>query len=209
MEVLMPLDLQDFQEGVQEYWREIGRRSIAAQKREHAFVELAGRFSGRKPPSLTREDLTLIMEWKHTDARWRDRALKGLAEVTDDRLRSLTSPIAAHDLDYLLPWMRGAIKGVAVASISAVLTAASPDRFCVIDEFSLRAINSYYRVPWLRFSKDGKFVLDEKTYTAYVRFCRERASELTASSGQRWTARQVEMAFWAIGKGLGPAHACN
>jgi hypothetical protein len=73
----MQPDVRDFQTGVQNYWREIRRRPNAAQKREDAFVELSARFARRQPLSFTREDLTLIMEWKHTDARWRDRALRG------------------------------------------------------------------------------------------------------------------------------------
>ena len=67
--------------------------------------------------------------------------LDGLKQVADDRLLSLTRPVDGRDLDYLLPWFRGAISGVGIASISAVLTAARPDRFCVIDEFALRAVD--------------------------------------------------------------------
>jgi hypothetical protein len=205
----MPLDAQDFERGVQEYWHEIGCRSTVVQKREHDFADLAAHFAGRKPPSFTREELMLIMEWKHTDARWRDRALRGLSQVNDRRLRGLTSRIAGQELDFLLDLLRGAIRGVGIASVSAILTAARPDQFCVIDEFALRAIDFHYRPHWLRRGKDGKFVLDEKIYAAYVKFCREKASELTASSDQSWTPRQVEMAFWAIGKNLVPTHTCN
>lgn len=205
----MSPDLKAFQNGVQDYWREIGRRSLAAQNREHAFLELASQFARRQPPSFTRAELTLIMEWKHTDARWRDRALRGLSDVTDEHLTKLTSPIANHDLNILLPLMRGEISGVGIASVSAILTAARPDRFCVIDEFALNAVKFHYSPEWLRQGRDGKFVLDEKTYISYVKLCRKQAEALTNSSGELWTPRQVEMAFWAIGKSLGAAHACS
>src|SRR5215469_2126113 len=166
--IFMPPDVDDFRQGVQDYWRGIGRRSQAVQQREQAFVGLPLQFAGRKPPHFNREDLILIMEWKHTDARWRDRALRGLSEVTDAHLAKVTGLIANHDLKGLLPLMRGAIYGVGIASVSAILAAARPDRFCVIDEFALRAIKLHYNPYWLRLGKDGKFVLDEKTYVSYV-----------------------------------------
>jgi hypothetical protein len=65
----MALDLKN-------YWHEIGCRSREVQKCELAFSQLADKFVSRKPPHFTRDDLKLILEWKHTDARWRDRALE-------------------------------------------------------------------------------------------------------------------------------------
>jgi hypothetical protein len=197
------LDLKNYQEGIHGYWRVIGCRSLEVQRRESAFTQLADRFLGQKPPHFTREDLVLILEWKHTDARWRNRALDGLKQVADDRLIALTRQIGGQqDLNYLLPWLRGAIYGVGIASISAILTAARPDRFCVIDEFSLRAIDFHYHPMWLRRDKNRKFVLDEKTYIEFVSFCRKRAVDLTPQAGKLWTPRDVEMALWAIGKEL-------
>ena len=76
----MALDLKSYEQGVRDYWREIGCRSREVQKRESIFAELAHKFANRKPAHFTREDLVLILEWKHTDARWRDRALDGLKQ---------------------------------------------------------------------------------------------------------------------------------
>jgi len=196
------LDLKSYEQGVRDYWREIGCRSREVQKRESIFAELAHKFANRKPAHFTREDLVLILEWKHTDARWRDRALDGLKQVADDRLLSLTRPVDGRDLDYLLPWFRGAISGVGIASISAVLTAARPDRFCVIDELALRAVDFHYHPSWTRRDKSRKFIQDEKTYIEFVKFCRERGAELTRQTGKLWTPRDIEMALWAIGKEL-------
>jgi hypothetical protein len=198
----MALTPENYEDGVRDYWHEIGCRSQDVQNRESTFTELAAEFAGRKPPHFVREDLALILTWKHTDARWRDRALEGLRQETDDRLVTLTSHIDGRDLDSLLPWVRGAISGVGIASISAILTAARPDRFCVIDEFALRAIDYYHHPAWARRDKNRKFIQDEKVYIEYVNFCRARAAELTKQDGKLWRPRDVEMALWAIGKGL-------
>jgi hypothetical protein len=219
----MELDLPSFEEGVRDYWREIGNRSSEVQERERAFPELAVRFAGRKPPHFTREDLVQIIHWKYDyDCRKRDVALAGLQQVPDDRLLSLTSHIGdsedvATSMEGLFSCQErfgrkvygvGKIHGVGIAGVSAILTAARPDLFAVVDILALTAINHHYSVEWV-FSvprdKKGMFVADWNTYPPYVGFCRGQAARLTAIAEQRWTPRQVDMALWAIGKKLPPS----
>lgn len=57
----MALDLKSYEQGVRDYWREIGCRSREVQKRESIFAELAHKFANRKPAHFTREDLVLIL----------------------------------------------------------------------------------------------------------------------------------------------------
>jgi hypothetical protein len=199
------LNLQDFEQGVRDYWTEIGRRSDAVQLREKAYEQLAARFAHRKPPHFEREELKLIVKWKHTDRRWCSRSLAGLDQVEDDRLAALTGQINDQEVQELLTLFHGAIAGVGIATISAIITAARPDLFAVIDDFALRAIYFHYRPEWVcavHRDKDGKFQPMERDYIQYVGFCRERAKELGALGKKVWTPRRVEMALWGIGKGL-------
>jgi hypothetical protein len=202
----MPIDPKGFEDGFQYYWREIGRRAPAVQEREKAFPELAVRFGTRKPPHFTRGDLVSIMEWKHTDPRWRDRAVSGIRSATDVLLVGLTSKIGQVELPRLVREFEGKISGVGVASVSAIATAARPDLFSVIDDFALRAISHYYDRAWVRSiyrdKKTGNFQPIYRDYIAYVEFCRASAVELSEATGQLWTPRMVDMALWGIGKKL-------
>ena len=209
----MPLDSADFEKGVRWYWREIELRSHEVQERERSFPELAQRFGTRQPPHFTRSDLEDIIKWKYTDRRRCKRALDGLARVPDDRIRDLTATVdrvtAAGDGASAL---RGAIPGVGIAGISAILAAARPDLFPVIDVFALTAICHHYDPPWLRTvprDAQGRFSADEKSYAAYTQFCRDCAAELSAATGQPWTPRRVDMALWGIGKHLIETHAAR
>ena len=202
----MPLAPGDFDEGVRSYWREIESRSPEVQERERAFPELSQRFAGREPPHFTRSELGHIIRWKYTDGRRCKRALDGLKRVSDDRLRGLTTAVhLVTTTGDAATGLRGGIPGVGIAGISAILAAARPDRFPVIDVFALTAICHYYDPPWLRAvprDSDGRFQADEKSYTPYTDFCRQRAGELSASTGEAWTPRRVDMALWGIGKRL-------
>jgi hypothetical protein len=62
----MPLTLEDFEQGVRDYWAEINRRSVEVRRREEAFPELATRFATRNPPHFVRKDLEEILVWKYT-----------------------------------------------------------------------------------------------------------------------------------------------
>jgi hypothetical protein len=85
----------DLKYRVDRYWQEIERRPVEVQLREKAFPSLAARFAGRRPPHFQREDLEFIMFWKHTDVRWRNRALSGLSHVSDARIRERTARISS------------------------------------------------------------------------------------------------------------------
>ena len=200
----MGLDLAAFEQGVQEYWAEMARRAPHIQAREHAFSRLALRYASRTPPHFTRDDLKQIMEWKHTDIRWFNRAMDGINEASDEKIARLTSGIAFDVKGAVQPFIR-AFYGVGVASVSAIFTAARPDLYAVIDVFVLIAIDHYYTFPWIdRMQRNKKGQLDPaySDYPSYVDFCRIRARELAKASGREWTPRQVEMALWAVGKKL-------
>jgi hypothetical protein len=202
----MSIDPEDFEDGLQYYWREIARRAPAIQSRERAFPQFAVQFVSRTPPHFLRQDLVAIMEWKHTDARWRDRAITGIQGVTDPFLIVLTSKIGQVDLPRLVREFDGKISGVGVASVSAIVAAARPDLYPVIDDFGLKAIAHYYDCSWVRSvyrdKKSGNFQPTYKDYIPYVEFCREIAAWLTKLTGKSWTPRMVDMALWGIGKKL-------
>ncbi|WP_124715424.1 hypothetical protein [Burkholderia stagnalis] len=209
----MSLDALDFERGIETYWSEIASRSYEIQARERVFPELAEKYSARQPPHFTRSDLELIFRWKYTDARWCNRALDGLSTVSDDSLRFVTGTISqtvsARDAARSL---RHAIRGVGIAGISAILAAARPDRFPVIDVFALTAIRRYYDLEWVKnvpHDKDGKLQADEPSYAPYAAFCCDRATELSHSTGHDWTPRRVDMALWGIGKDLFKAAQCD
>ena len=205
----MPLDANQFEEGIHKYWAAIASRSLDVQERERSFPELATTFADRQPPHFTRADLERIITWKYTDARRRDKALEGLAKLPDQHLRDITAVIqdarSATDVSWKLT---GAIHGVGIAGVSAILAAAKPDRFPVIDVFALIAISHYYSPEWIASvprDATGKLQADQKSYGPYTTFCRERAKELFVVSGHAWTPRRMDMALWAIGKGLDDA----
>jgi hypothetical protein len=103
--------LAEFEEGLREYEREIASRSPEIRKREAAFPLLAAKFAASQPPQFNREDLEAIMEWKHTDTRWRNRALEGLQSVGDDLLLTLTTKIGRVELSKLASEFEGKIYG--------------------------------------------------------------------------------------------------
>lgn len=199
----MPLALVEFEQGVKEYWEEMKRRAPHVQAREHAFPQLALRYASRTPPHFTRDDLKQIMEWKHTDVRWFNRAMEGINQASDEKITSVTTGFGKLDVSAAIRPLIGAFYGVGVASVSAILAAARPDLYAVIDVFALKAIDRHYTFPWIdRMNRNKKGDLEPtyQDYPSYVDFCRKRAGELAKASGEEWTPRRVEMALWAIGK---------
>lgn len=192
---------------------EIESHSDEVQERERSFPDLANRFAARQPPHFTRSDLEHIIRWKYTDGRRRNRALDGLARVPDDRLRDITASLhRVTEAPEAARGLRAAIGGVGIAGISAILAAGRPDLFPVIDVFALTAIRHYYDPPWLKAvprDADDRFQADERSYGPYTEFCRERAAELSVSTGQPWTPRRVDMALWGIGKRLIGTHSAR
>jgi hypothetical protein len=206
----MGLDLAAFEQGVRDYWIEIASRSQQVQARERAFPDLAVRFASRSPRHFTREDLEEIFIWKYTDARWRDRALEGIRQVKDESIILLTSRIGMHDVQATVRLFHGAIYGVGIAGVSAILTAARPDLYAVIDVFALIAIDHHYTFAWMDRvprDKNGKLQADENSYAPYVNFCGLRAAELSKAAQKPWKPRDIDISLWAIGKQLADGHS--
>jgi hypothetical protein len=202
----MPLLIDNLERGVASYWTEIRRRSSDVQRREDDFPQHAISFARRAPPHFDRADLADIMRWKHTDARWRDRALRGLADVSDNRIRPVTANVdLIEDAGEAFVSLRGFAHGIGVASISAILAAARPDRFPVIDVFALMALRKFDPEPWhATISMDKKTnrpIANDRVYPPFVDACRRIARGTLEESGDvRWTPRRVDMALWGIGK---------
>lgn len=199
-----PMDRNCFEERLRDYWHEIDRRSERVRRIEREFEQLAQLFSTRSPPHLKPKELALIIEWKYTDRRFNRAKLDSLARLPGEQVTRLTSHIATMDVPEIARVWRGAIKGVGPAGISAILAAARPDKFPVIDVFALTAICHHYETDWIRDvprDADGRFQADERCYLPYVRFCRDRAEGLTTPE-RRWTPREVDMSLWAEGKRL-------
>ncbi len=202
----MILDLTAYLSAITSYWTEIAKRGQTIQDRERAFSLLASRFEARKPPHFVRTDLHEIIVWKHTDARRQNKALEGLQAVSDEEIETLTTRLdSLSNPCSVAAAFRGRIKGAGIATVSAVLAAARPSLFPVIDVFALEAAEHYYDPSWLRVvprDANGRFAATFETYGPFTQFCRERVDELTTAGGQDWTPRRVDMALWAIGKDL-------
>ena len=201
----MLVSLGEFEQGLREYWSEIDRRARHVQAREQAFDDLAAAYAGKTPPHFNRAELTQIMEWKHTDARWFNRAMQGINAVSDAKIAQITSNISA-DPRLAVRGLNGAFQGVGVASASAIVTAARPDLYAVIDVFALIAIDHHYTFSWIdrmARNKEGQLQPTYFDYPSYVEFCRIRARELSKVSGKDWIPRKVDMALWGLGKRLG------
>jgi hypothetical protein len=207
----MKLRLTDYEGGILKYWSLVDSRSACVQDTEDEFPKLATIYASRNPPHFTRSDLEGIIKWKHNmDARRRTTALQGLAEFPDDRIIGLTSAIGDNIDGSLRPFFcksryAGEISNVGIATASAILTAARPDLFAVIDTYALAAIYHHYDFPWLyKIGRDenGKLVADWNCYPQYVAFCRAEAAKLTLMHNADWTPRKIEMALWGIGKEL-------
>ena len=208
----MALRLKDYENGVKEYWKIIDSRSSRVRDVERAFPHFATTFATCQPPHFNRADLEQIIEWKHSaDGRRCSAALSGLRDFPDNRNIGLTANIGddiARSMKPLFCQRRfaGEVSGIGVATVSAILTAARPDLFAVIDTFALTAIYHHYNFPWLyKLSRDEKhkLIADWNAYPPYVGFCRAEAAKLTmASKDHPWTPRQIDIALWGIGKKL-------
>lgn len=202
----MTLTLADYRAGIDYYSRDLDRQSPEVQQREAEFPMLAQRYADRNPPHFTRSDLELIIKWKYTDARWCKKALTGLTLVSDSLIQESTSTFATldHPADATQALNRK-IRGVGIAGISAIMAAALPHKFPVIDVFALFAIEHYESPQWilaLNRNKDGRREPDMPSYVPYTRFCRDAATLLSEESGELWTPRRVDMSLWGLGKDL-------
>ena len=207
----MRLGLKDYGDGVRRYWAVIRGRSSCVQETENVFPQFAAIYASRTPPHFSRGDLEAIIEWKHNmDARRRTKALDGLRELPESHIVGLTGDIGDDIEASMKPLFcksryAGEIPNVGIATVSAILTAARPDLFAVIDTYALGAIYYHYNFPWLHKisrDKDKKLIADWNSYPPFVGFCRAQAAKLTMVHKERWTPRQIEMALWGIGKEL-------
>ena len=193
--------------GMDIYWTEIRKRSGEVQRREEAFPGFAAAFAARTPPHFLRDEVAEIVAWKHTDARWRQRAMQGIDALTDESIRGRTALLnQLADPEEAMQAFAGWASGVGPATISALLAAARPDRWPVIDVFALEAMAARATTTWVRgIPRDarGRAVADVRTWKSYVLECRriaERANEEQPGRLEPWTPRQVDMALWGIGK---------
>jgi hypothetical protein len=207
----MNLQLKDYEQGERKYSEVTESRAVCVQDSEDEFPEFSVSFASRTPAHFTREDLQRIIAWKHSvDARRRANALDGLSKFPDNRIIGLTNSIS-DDIEasvrpfFCLQRFAGEISGVGIATTSAILTAARPDLFAVIDTYALAAIYHHYNFPWLyKISRgaEGKLAADWNTYPPYVGFCRAQAAKLKMVHKQPWTPRRIDVALWGIGKQL-------
>lgn len=202
----MALTPKDIQAGIDLYWEEINSRSPEIRKREEVFPQLADRFSSLTPPEFNRSDLEEIIRWKYTDARWRDRALDGLSQVSDSEIQKVTRWITGlNDPEKAIQRLNDFIKGVGIAGISAILAAARPDMYPVIDIFALAALEHHSKERWLRSLKrdeKGRPKADITAYPPYTLKCRQLAKSFSQETGVHWTARMIDMGLWGLGKSL-------
>jgi hypothetical protein len=207
----MNLSIEDYENGFRKYWNVTESRSSCIQDSEDEFPEFPVIFASRTPHHFTREDLQRIIAWKHNkDARRRTTALEGLVKFPDNRVVDLTRNIGDNIEASLTPFFSrdrfaGEISGVGIATTSAIITAARPDLFAVIDTYALAAIYHHYNFSWLyKISRDadGKLAANWNDYPPYVGFCRAEAAKLMMKHKQPWTPRKIDMALWGIGKQL-------
>jgi hypothetical protein len=207
----MKLQLKDYQQGECKYYQVTASRAKCVQDSEDNFPEFPALFASRVPPHFTRGDLEQIIAWKHNmDGRWRASALEGLANFPEERIAGLTTNIGENIEESIRPFFcaqrcAGEIAGVGVATTSAILTAARPDLYAVIDTYALAAIYHHYNFAWLyRLSRDkeGKLIADWTAYPHYVGFCRAEAAKLWMVHKQPWTPRKIDLALWGLGKQL-------
>jgi hypothetical protein len=205
------LRLEDYESGVRKYWGITEERSFCVQDSEDEFPQFKELYVKQTPPHFTREDLKAIIRWKHNvDHRRQVTALEGLAIFPDDQIMGLTCNV---DENIRLSMNRfispgrsaGRIFGVGIATTSAILTAARPDLYAVIDTYSLAAIHHNFHLPWVnKVPRDAKgmFAADWASYPPYVELCRNEAAKIRLIHKKPWTPREIDMALWGLGKQL-------
>jgi hypothetical protein len=203
------LRLEDYEAGVRKYWDVTRQRASCVQESEDEFPQFSEIYKKRIPPHFTREDLQNIIKWKHSvDYRRQVKALEGLASFPEDQIMGLTRYIGENirlSMNCFLSGGAGRISGVGIATTSAILTAARPDLYAVVDTYALAAIHHYFPLTWVhRVPRDanGMFAADWHSYAPYVELCREESAKIRLVHKQPWTPRKVDMALWGLGKQL-------
>jgi hypothetical protein len=202
--LMIPLD--ELERGIRMYHDETARRSYAERERDRLFQAVPMRFASRQPPRFNRGDLEEIISWKYTDARRRKTALLGLSALTDVTIEQATAVISGlSDPTAASRLLTGVFPGVGIAGVSAILYAAHPLSFPVIDMFALVALEHFEAPAWivpLPRDNKGRPQADTSSYAPYTFYCGERAEAAHVESGKIWTIREVYMGLWGLGKSL-------
>jgi hypothetical protein len=76
---------------VRRYWDIINQRSDDVIERENWYKHLPAVCQSRNPNQLTRQELSEIIIWKHTDPRWRIKPKNGLDNLSDKDISDITA----------------------------------------------------------------------------------------------------------------------
>jgi len=151
----------------------------------------------RQPLAVTRDELLQVIRWKMGRGVWRERNLR-LAETNQaaDVARCTEAALAA------VPDMRrpldsiASLRGVGVATASAVLAALYPAHYPFLDD----VVGA--QVPEL-----GAPAFTMKYYLAYAAALRDRATQLSRQCTHReWTAHAVGLALWSAASAAERGH---
>jgi len=162
---------------------------------DDVFREVQQRISATD--SAGKADIATLSFWKRlrADTRW----VPKLLELPDSEVRGVTGPAvvavregeatkAAGDAREMLRSLPGFRQGTALAS--ALLTAASPTRLAVYDKRARRGLQEV----GLELADEPPFFYAR--YMMLIEKCREEA----ADAGHRWSARDVDLALYILGK---------
>ncbi len=83
-------DSNHWQSFVAKYWDIVKQRPADVIAREKWLHNLPAVCQSRNPPQFTREDLSEIIIWKHTDPRWRIKPKQGLDNLLDKDISHIT-----------------------------------------------------------------------------------------------------------------------
>ena len=161
---------------------------------DDVFLEVQQRISAAD--SAGKSDIAMLSFWKRlrADTPW----VTKLLQLPDAEVREVTGRAvaaarqgdevtAAGDARELLRGLPGFGQGTALAS--ALLTAAAPTRFAVYDK---RAHKGLQEVGLELTNNVPRFYA---RYMKLIKQCQEEAADL----GNRWSAREVDLALWIVG----------
>lgn len=164
---------------------------------DEVLIETSARIS--KNGSVGKTDIGALLFWKRLNAstRW----VRSLMEISDRNVRTITTKMVHHcrNLEISadiaatrarseLSHLPGFASGDAMAS--AVIYAAAPNRMAVYDSRAQKALD---RLDISLSAKPGR-------YGRYIRILDEIRSQINFSSDEGWTARDVDLALFNLGK---------
>ena len=185
---------------VRRYWDIIHQRSADVIARENWYKRLPVVCQSRNPQQLTRQELSEIIIWKHTDPRWRIKPKQGLDNLSDKDISDITiNALSDHiPLEYKIRKLMN-VHGWGIATVSAILTAGRPDLYGVIDKnvlnFLAKTIEEWRKI--IKFDRNGDVILTKDIYYDFLDWIRIKSSLLSEGTQKKWSPREVEMALWA------------